>query len=264
MKLIDIQLATDQFHPYCINSVALRWYCMVLFTPVFRILSRSVPILHWSELCMEEALQLNELSFFSTRMSFITGGITIHTCGRFTNKVDHKEKHVLRFPILESFYLCIHVGDWVVVVFVLKKVSFVPLDLNRSCVYILCKWGSPRIDNGLWLAAGRTYWCKQQPDWLPPLKVFTTIKIVHNCFIFSRYFLINKYHQWLPCATEGFKGNFFTSSMKLPVLFHGREGGGAIFWLVIKWYRLGPVHSKSFIGKVFLWIRWKFDLQIIL
>ena len=49
----------------------------------------------------------------------------------------------------------------------------------RSCVYILCKWGAPRIDNDLWLAAGLTYWCKQQPDWLPPLKIFTTIKIMH-------------------------------------------------------------------------------------
>ena len=82
------------------------------------------------------------------------------------------------------------------VIFVLKKVSFVPLDLNRSCAYILCKWGSPRTDYDLWFAAGLTYWCKQQPYWLPPLKVFTTIKIVHNCFIFLWDFLKNKYHHY--------------------------------------------------------------------
>ena len=30
-----------------------------------------------------------------------------------------------------------------------------------------------------------------------------------------------------------------------------------------EYYRLGPVNSKSFVGKVFLWIKWKFELQII-
>ena len=28
-------------------------------------------------------------------------------------------------------------------------------------------------------------------------------------------------------------------------------------------YRSGPVNSKSFVGKVFVWIKWKFELQII-
>ena len=55
---------------------------------------------------------------------------------------------------------------------------------------------------------------------------------------------------------EGHKSNFLH-----PVLYYYKQLPTSKYYYYLLYYRLGPVNSKSFVGKVLLRIKWKFELQ---